>query len=282
MFLFKLNLHMFDGEGGAEGGSAPAGNAEGNPELANQGADLDAEYKELIGGKYKAQHDKYMQDTINARFRKNDAQIKGMQADVDAYAKAKPMIEMLKTKYGVESDKIEDIVSAIEDDDSMYEEEAYEKGLPVSELKRFKKLERENEALRLKEEERTNKEIANAKVSKWVAEAEELKRTFPSFDLNMEAQNPDFFNMINNGVSVAHAFKVIHMDELDAAKTSLVAKETEKRISQTIQSGKNRPSESGSKTSSPVKTSVDIHSLTDEQMKEYERRAMLGEEISFK
>lgn len=274
-----LNLHMFGeggGEGGAEGGAV--GTEAGVVADTNGGVaipDQDAEFESLIKGKFKENYDKRVQATVQNR-------VKNLKASADEYERMKPMIALLKNRYGVESDKVEDLMSAMEDDDSFFENEAFERGISVAEMKHIYKLERENEQLRKAEEERTSKERADAILNKWVSEGEALKQIYPSFDLRIESQNPDFIRMLQSGVSVEHAFKVVHMDELDAAKVSLVAKETEKRIAQSVQAGKARPVESGSRPQQPMKTNVDVNNLTYEQMDDLIRRAKMGEKISFK
>lgn len=277
MYTFLLNLHQFDGaEGGAEGAGAPEG-----ADLANQQADLDAEFEELIGGKYKEQYGKRVKDAVDARFKTNDAKIKSMQADNDEYKKAKPIMELLYQKHGVKT--VDELKSAIEEDDTYWEEQAYKRGIPVDEYKRFYKLEKENEELRRSEEERVGRERANERIGKWVQQGETLKQTFPSFDLRMEWESNETFRQIldaTNNVKVA--FYTAHMDEIDQAKTSLISKEAEKRIAQSVQAGKARPSESGSRPQTPMTSNVDISKMTNEQMDEYIRRAKAGEKISFR
>lgn len=277
--VFKLNLRMFGeggGEGGAEGGAVgtEAGVvADTNGEVAIP--DQDAEFESLIKGKFKENYDKRVQATVQNR-------VKNLKASADEYERMKPMLTLLKGKYGVESDKIEDLVSAIEDDDSFYENEAFERGVSVAEMKHIHKLERENEELRKAEAERTNKERADALISKWVSEGEALKSVYPSFDLRIESQNETFTRLLQSGIDVRTAFEVVHKGEIDNAKVSLVAKETEKRIAQSVQAGKARPAESGSRPSAPMKTNVDVNNLTYEQMDDLIRRAKMGEKISFK
>lgn len=55
---------------------------------------------------------------------------------------------MLAQKYGVDPGDLEKLSSAIEEDDSYYEDEATRRGLTVQQLKEMKRIERENETLR--------------------------------------------------------------------------------------------------------------------------------------
>ena len=110
-------------------------------EVQEDSPDLDAEFEELIKGKYKAQYNKRTQDTIQKR-------LKGTKDTVAKYEALAPTLDMLSKKYGVDASDIDALNKAIEEDDSYYEDEALEKGVTVEQLKEIRKMERENSELR--------------------------------------------------------------------------------------------------------------------------------------
>ena len=63
--------------------------------------DPNAEFEELIKGKYKSQYDAKMQDTIQKR-------LKSSKETVDKFNALSPTLELLAKKYGVENTAITD------------------------------------------------------------------------------------------------------------------------------------------------------------------------------
>lgn len=156
--LFKLNLQHFS-EGAPEGGE---GTGEGTVDAAQEETkvvygkqdvrhDDEGEedtkprqepskptFEELIEGDYKEDFSKKMQSIVQGRIQN----IKGSEENLKAL---EPILSHMADKYGV--DDVTDIpalVEAFENDDSLYEEEAEERGVEVSTLKEIKRLERQN------------------------------------------------------------------------------------------------------------------------------------------
>lgn len=284
--LFKpllLNLQLF-AEGG-DGGTGAEGTAESgvatangsNVQVANaQGTegtpvDLDAEYKDLIKGKYKAQHDKYMQDTMNKR-------LKGTNEKLAKYESLAPTLELLGSKYGVDATDFEALSKAIDDDNTLWEEEALERGMSVEDLKYIKKIERENAVARQKEKEARDQEV----IDRWLSQAEDTKQYFPNFDFDTEIENPEFRALLNAGVNVKTAYQVIHQNEIIPQLMSYTSMQAEKRAADSIASNGARPTENGVSSQSAALTKSDVSKLTKEQREALIKRAARGEKISFR
>lgn len=300
-----INLRLFDSEGGADASSAnnavsqadegslarnknPLANVrygkQAKEEAQTESAldttdetDLDAEFDELIKGKYKASYEAKFKDAMSKRFRNQT----DLQSQIDEIA---PIKRLLMEKYGA-GDDWNAIRQAIEDDDSYYEAEADERGIPVEVLKELKKTERENEILNSKMREAENKQKADEVYSKWVQQSEKLKVKFPDFDLETELQNPVFKAMLSNPrmeTSVEQAYISAHYDELIANGMAYATKKAMQSAVDNIMSRQHRPSENGVSSSSVgVVTKTDPSKFTSADLAEIRKRAMRGEKIEF-
>ena len=236
--------------------------------------DRKAEFEKLIKGDYKEEYGKRVEETVRSR-------IKPYQSKVDRYNELQPMLEMLAGKYGVKADDVEALNKAIAEDDAFYEKEAYEKGVSVEQLKAYKKMERENTALRRVNEERDAREQGAKQYAAWTQQAEAAKAVYPSLDLRTEVQSPDFIRLLRAGVDVRTAFEVLHKDEIIPAAMQYTAKAVEKQVTDKIAAMGARPAENGLGASGAAVVKSDVSKLTDADMDEIIRRVAGGERIVF-
>ena len=251
--------------------TAPA--AEVQKETAEP-TDLNAEFEALVKGKYKAQYDARMQDTIQKR-------LKGSKETEQKFNEVAPILEILGKKYGVNATDISALSKAIEDDDSYYEAEAAERDMTVEQLKMFKKIERENNAFRQREIDRQNQENANRLLKVWHEQEEQTKKVYPNFDMAAELQNEQFRNLIENNVSVQAAYEVIHRDEIIPAAMQFAAQAVEQNISKKIAANGARPSENGMGGVASAVVKSDVSKLTKMDIDEVARRVARGERVTF-
>ena len=216
-FIPMLSLQLF-----AEGGAGDGGTAEGqgvtaaaalpqtkgekgNPlasvkygiqeesapaaEVQTATPDRNAMFEQLIKGEYKDLYDAKVQDTIQKR-------LKSTKETVDKYNALSPTLELLGKKYGVDASDTEALIKAVEEDDSYYEQEALEKGMTVQQLKEFKKMERDNAALKAQMQEAKRQEDGKKLYAAWMQQADEAKKVYPSFDLRAEMNNPKFVDLL--------------------------------------------------------------------------------------
>lgn len=299
-----LDLQLFGEEGasmaGADSGSsgiatataenpAAEGVATGStgeqiaPATADQsGAPVEETWDSLIKGKYKSDYDKAIKKAINNRF-KNDRNLQGQIDSID------PIIRTMAERYGVRpnpdgSIPIAQLQAAIDNDNSIYEKEAFEKGIPVEQLKHTKQLEREVAQLR-------NQNAQSERDRQWnevVQQAEAAKQVYPNFDLDTEMQNPNFGRLLatmqRSGFpnAVKTVYEIIHKDEIMGGAMAYAVQQTQNKISNSIQSGMTRPAENGIGQQSTASVgNVDPSKLTKAQIDDIRKRAERGEKITF-
>lgn len=241
---------------------------------AVEAPDLNAEFEQLIKGKYKDQYNQRVQDTIQKRL-KGTEEVKAKMESLN------PVLELLASKYGVKADDITALTKAIEEDDSYYEQEALEKNLTVEQLKNIRKMERENADLKRQMQEETAKQNASKLYSAWMEQAESAKAVYPSFDLQTEMQNPQFVNLLRSNVDVRTAYEVLHKDEIIPAAMQFTAKTVEQKLTNKIMSGGYRPSENGTNSQSSAIVKSNVSQLSKADRQEIARRVARGEKIRF-
>ena len=131
---------------GADATGNGANRNAGNPAQAQNAKTPEEEFDELIKGKYRSQYQARFQQGISERF-KNQA---NLQQQLDGL---KPMLDALAKQRGVEAGDYEALSKNILDDDSLYEDEAEEKGMTVEALKAYKRMEAAADAARAKEQQ---------------------------------------------------------------------------------------------------------------------------------
>ena len=252
--------------------AAPAAGAQKTTEEAP--VDLNAEFEELIKGKYKEQYDSRMQDTIQKR-------LKGSKETVEKYEKLAPVLDIMGKKYGVDATDIDALAKAIEEDDSYFEQEALEMGVSVERYREIRKMQRENEALRKQVQEQQTQENANRILKGWMDQAGAVQQVYPSFDLKTEMQNPKFVDLLRSNIDVRTAYEVIHKDDIIRSAMQFTAQTVESKIAKGIAAQGARPAENGMSPNSPAVVKSDVSKLTKKDIAEIGRRVARGERISF-
>lgn len=292
--LFLVNLGIHDGEGGGgTAGAAAAGSAEsaGTPagteaagQEAQQGADDRAEFERLIKGQYKAYYDEKVQGHIKERFKASKQAEARMQKTIDGM---QPVMQMLAEKYHADPGDVEAISKAIQEDSSYYEDEAAERGMSVEQLKEFKRISRENAALRAAEEQRQEKAGQQEAMLRWQQQSEAVAQKYPGFQgLEEEANDPAtgerFLQLLSSGIDVENAYKVVHMDELISGALEYGVNKARQDTVQTIKARGMRPSENGASGAGAAVQHKDVASLTREERAQLMKRALRGESIDLK
>lgn len=256
-----------DGTAGSDAGSKTEVGTTSNTLEDRQKA-----YRDFINGEFK---DLYTQDTqnlINRRFKET----KTLQ---ESLGKQQPIIDMLMQRYGV--DDIGKLQSAIEDDDAYWSDAADEAGMSIEQYKQYQKLTRENEALKAEQRRQQAEQGAQNQLNQWYAEADALKAKYPSFDLASEIENKDFAGMLRAGISMEHAYNLIHMDEIMQNATATAAKAAEQKVVSNVRARGQRPAENGTSSQSAFTYKDDVSKLTRADRAEIARRVQRGEHIEF-
>ena len=116
----------------------------------------------------------------------------------------------------------------------------------------------------------------------WEKAAEEVKNTYPDFDLENELKNPNFKALITSknpeySISMLEAYRMLHYDELIAgAESAAVEKMTKAAAARAA-----RPTENAVGAQNALKAGAAVSSLTKKERAELARRAERGERITF-
>lgn len=215
------------------------------------------------------EYNKQMQTLIKNR-------ISTIRVAEENLAKLAPALEVLARKHGLDVDNMDydALAKAVNEDNDYYEDKALEMGVSVETAKKLDQQERET-ARQQKEQERT---IEQQKVMQHIQrleqQGEELKKTFPSFDLRKELQNPAFARMTapNVGVSVEDAYYAVHRNEIQAAAMQVTAQKTAQKISNAIQAGTRRPDENGTSGQAASVTTFNYRNASIEQRNALKKR----------
>ena len=288
MPTIKLNLQLFGEEGSADTGEIAGSTAEPSvsegvaTDTAEQPVAQEDDWDSLIKGKYKEQYSNAVKDAVNKRFTHQ----RNLQGQIDAID---PVIRAVAQRYGVQADANGNIpISALSEkvlnDNSMYEQEAFERGMSVEDLKQMKSLERENAQLR-----RATQHTEEQK--QWealVAQGETLKQMYPAFDMDNEMLNPQFGKMLAtfqrsgfpNALQIT--YEAIHREEIMGGAMQYAVQQTQQKISNSIQSGMSRPQENGTtQKAAGAPTALDPSKLSKAEIDDIKRRAARGERITF-
>ena len=284
-----FNLQMFAEDGGSGPVAGDSGVADISSESAAEGIEAsqnppDTEqgesFESLIKGRYKDEYNQAVKDAITKRFKNQ----KDLQGQID---KMNPLISMFAQRYDISPGPngevdLEALTDRIQNDNSMYEEEAFKRGMDVETLKEMKRLERENAYLQSQRQADIEEQQRRAEFDELMQQGESLKQIYPDFDLGLELNNPNFGRLLANGVPLKTAYEVIHKDEILSGGMQYAVQRTKENISRSIQSGMNRPTENGLNPKAPADVShIDPSKMNLEQINEIKERVLNGEKIAF-
>lgn len=194
-----------------------------------------------------------------------------------------PALELLARQYGQDPAKIDytALANAINDDNSRYEDRALAMGVSVDTAKQIDQQERTTAREQRIQQQTLEQQKIQQHIAKMEQQATEMKKVFPNFDLRQELKNPIFARLTspNVGLSVEDAYHAIHRKELMAAAGQVAAQKTAQKISNSIQAGSRRPTESGTSGQAPSVTTFDYRSMSPEQRKALKDRIRSGEKI---
>lgn len=275
MKLFKINLHLFDGESGGTGAvdagqqdgraAAEHGNAATQVDHAAGDRDINAEFEEMIKGEYKDVFAKRTEKIVKARLK--DAN--GLKATLNSQ---QPIMDILMDRYHAKD--ANDLLKALENDDLLYQEEADEKNMSVDQLRELKRLERRNKQLdREIEQERAEKRSREI-YQNWLAEAEQVKQRYGAFDFQNEMQNPQFAQLVMSGVPLKAAYETTHIDDFLNGAMAYTAKKVASATAENIRKNGARPPEGG--RSGAVNSTPDYAKMSTNEIRALLDKAIRG------
>lgn len=279
----KIMLQLFaeGGDGAATGESgntagavpgAPQGVEQSPAATAEPSADERAKAFAQFKTDYKDLYDAEVQGIVKDRLKKANAKFSEVQSQLDNMS---PMIDLLSQKYGTSD--VNELINAVQNDDSMYEDEAYERGMTTEQVKEWHKIARENARLKAIEDERRKQAV----FADWARQEAELKQIYPNFDFQTEMQSENFARMLSAGTPMRKAYEVNHIDELMQGAMQFTAGKVATQVTNSVAANQARPSENGLNQSVPTLKKMDISNLSKEDMDKLIARAAAGEKIDF-
>lgn len=202
--------------------------------------------------------------------------VKAAKASEEALQKLTPALEVLARKYGLDADKLDydALAKAVSDDSSYYENRALEMGVPVETAKRIDQQERDAARQKRIEQDALERQRIEQHIAKLQREGDELKQTFPNFNLRQELNNPVFARMTSPsvGLSVADAYYAVHRNEIQSASMQVAAKKTAEKLSNAIAANSGRPQENGTSSQAPSVSTFDYRKMSKAQREDLKRR----------
>ena len=246
------------------------------PEQTPDGNDPESRWEQLRKGEFRDQYARDVQNAIRERFKNQE----DLQGKLNAM---QPMLDALMKKTGAEN--VDELQQMILDDDSLYEDEAEQMGMPVEAYKNFKKLQEEHDAAIAREQQNQQQMFFRQHIANLAQQGEELKKTFPNFDFQAEMQNDTFRRLTSPevGISVADAYFAIHRNELTPQLLGYGMQRAQQQMGQTLQAQAARPAEGAMRNQGQAAADVRLNpaTMTRKERNEIKRRVRLGEKVSF-
>lgn len=279
-----LNLRQFDGEG--EGADSTAAQAETDSkaqesessqvaaeesESETSPEDLEKEFDKLVKGKYKEQFNARQQKAIKSRFQESEA----TKAELQAAARLKDTIAL---RYGLENASTDDIIAAVQKDESFLEEAAAKVGLSTEQYRSMADMQQRAVRAERALEEQHKAQLKAEFSQKLQADIAKCQEAFPDFDFEAEcAESDQFKELIKNGVDMTDAYKFVHMDQLIADGMAMAAHKGAENTAKAVKNNLRRPSEAGAGNQAAATVTVDFSKMTDEEFRTYQDKLMSGE-----
>lgn len=142
---------------------------EGKRDDTSDGEPTREEWESLKKGRFASYYGEDVSNTIRDR-------LKNSKTDNETLGKLKPVLESLSQKYGVDASDIDGLMAAYTDDDSLYEEEALEKGVSVATLKSLKKMDRASKEEQAKQQAAEAEQFVQQHMAGLEQQAEALRQ----------------------------------------------------------------------------------------------------------
>lgn len=230
-------------------------------------------FEQMIKGQYKDQFQDKVQSILDRRFKAMNEQ----QEQMEAY---KSVIDPLMDVYGTKD--MAEIRKAILRDNGKVEQLADEAGMSVDQYLAYQETMRQNQLYQEAERDRLEQEESDRIYDEWMRQAEEMKADYPDFDIEAEAENPAFLELIKNPeIDIRTAYEALHLKEILQGTASHVAEAVRNATTSTIAARGRRPVENGVRQQPGIVRKTDASKLSKADRAEIAKRVARGETISF-
>lgn len=301
----KLSLQFF-AEGAAASGAAataaaggtaagapatPTGEGANTPDASGpEGApDLDAEFQELIKGKYRAQYSKLTSATVQNRLKSAKTREAAL---AEENAKYRAFIDGLSDEF--DADDLETLKKKLAEDRSRrVEDEAIRTGKTSEEVEEkisarseLRKAQREAAQLKAEKEEQARITGSQKILQNWRDQSEGLSEKYPNFDLDYElANNEAFVSMLVNDrtgkVTVEGAYVASHGDEALRQAMQYASQQGAQVAAARFADNASRPVEGAIAKTAPGVEAASVKNMTRAQRQEIIKRVQRGEIVRF-
>lgn len=250
----NLFLQMFSGEGAeAEVNTAAA------PE--ENGTTAEAEFEELIKGKYGDVFKNRVQGIIDKRFSK----MKAMEKSLEAFS---PLAEHLSQQFPeIEKDNTEALVTAFLSKSDPAKTAKTESKIPPAFLESAERL------IKLKAAQNVRDTL--------LRESEELRRLYPSFDLKRElSSSPEMRRLLTAGVPLRRAFEAVNMEKIMGSVLRFAVMKARVDTAEGIKKANRIQENSLSDRASSTKH-TDVNNLTESEIRKIISDVSNGARITF-
>ncbi len=298
MFYLKWRLYSPDGGAPAGDGGADTGvsSADPGPSLEDLGVPSDRAEKFRQRKNKNAPRAEVKQEEAPAaqqaapmsfddfiKIPENNARLQQMMSDrvsrvardkTEYMEKLSPALELIAGRYGIKANDdgsydAEAITKAVQDDDSYYEQKAFDMGVDVETAKRIEKLEAENkrneEAIQRQQREQQLREH----FMQMQQQAQDVQSIMPGFRLEEAINDPAFVRLTSPevGMTVKQALWALHGDEIQQQSVNALAQRMKIDAANAIRSGI-RPRENGNSTAA-VSANPNLKSMSKEERRAY-------------
>lgn len=234
---------------------------------ADEGTDsYEAEFEELIKGKYARAFSKRTQGIIDKRF----AKFKGYERTAKA---CEPLLEMIGGKFpDIDASDHGKLVEAFlgsaygnEEDKAATAEKTEKEPSPLL------------RAARVMLEKKAAREVAEY----FDKEQEKLREIYPSFSLEKElSESEDFRRLLNSGVSLRRAFETVNLEKIMGQALKYAAMSAGKKTADAIKNSV-RVSENPLRDTASSVQKTDVNSLTEKEIMKILSQVSKGAKITF-
>ena len=237
------DLQLFAGEGEAAIGETGESFADAGQDGALE-TDPDTEFNDLVNGRFKEQFSKKTQAIIDKRFK----QTKELEAFKE---RAQPIIGALCERYGVNEGDMDSLEQALSCCDNTQQTQSLQNNL-------------------------------RGKISSWMKAGEDFKKIVPDFDLRAELRGDKTFGkLLLSGIPLKTAYETVHRDEILGGAVAFTADKVRRQVVHGIEARGMRPVENGVRSESAIVTSVDVNSLTSQDILKILKQVENGANVTF-
>ena len=190
----------------------------------------EAEFEKLIKGDFKEQFEKRIRDNLKRRFKESSK-------SKEKVAQNEKIIDVLMSKYGIDKFDASELIDAINSDKAPKTSKMPQKDADEDILRRIRELELENEHMKKQRAQKAMQDTINS----WVSDDKALKETYPDFNIETEAKNPEFLKLLKAGASLKSAYFAVHHEEIVKDLVEKAVMEAKEKTALSIKTRGQRP-----------------------------------------